>query len=267
MTASDDSEPSDERSDTDAVASRRTGPGVRRPKPPADQPRIALLNAAQSAAETRANFRRVLDVDLVEFHAPSGEFPETLHYDGVVVTGSWASVYWDREWIARLKSWVGDAVKAGIPTLGVCYGHQLLADVLGGRVAAMDGYEIGYRTIEHDGENELLEGVDEQFVAFTTHSDRVVEAPPGATVFAKNDYGIHGFRRGNAFAVQFHPEYDREMAEHVTRRKEDQLSEEHLQAVLDGITDENDASARQTTQVFDNFVDYVLAVTPERVRK
>lgn len=131
----------------------------------------------------------------------------------------------------------------------------------------MDGYEIGYRTVEHDEENTLLAGVHEQFVAFTTHADRVVEAPLGATVLAKNDYGIHGFRRNNTFAVQFHPGYDREMAEYVTQQKEDVLAEEELQAVLDDITEEEDTAARQTTQLFDNFADHVSEVTSRRVRR
>ncbi|WP_435184901.1 type 1 glutamine amidotransferase [Halobellus sp. EA9] len=219
---------------------------------------MALLNAAQLAEPTRRNFRRVLDADLTAFHAPSGELPGTLRYDGVVITGSWASVYWDREWIGRLKAWIGGAVEAGVPTLGVCYGHQLLADVLGGRVASMDGCELGYRTVEQDGENRLLDGLDETFTVFTSHSDRVVEAPPGATVFARNDYGIHGFRRDCVFGVQFHPEYDPEMAERVTRRKDDKLPDERIRSVLDGITPANYAAAREATRLFDNFTEYVL---------
>jgi len=160
-----------------------------------DRPRIALLNAARAAAPTRRNFHRELDAELVDFHAPSGEIPSNLRFDAFVVTGSRASVYWDRAWIGRSKTWVGAAVEAGLPALGVCYGHQLLADVQGGRVEDMGEYELGYRTVDHDGENRLLAGVPETFTVFTTHSDRVAEAPPGATVFAENDYGIHGFRR------------------------------------------------------------------------
>jgi GMP synthase (glutamine-hydrolysing) len=105
--------------------------------------RIALLNAAHDATATRRNFRRELDVDLVEFHFQSGELPEDFRFDGFIITGSRASVYRDREWIGHLKTWVGEAVRAGLPALGVCYGHQLLADVMGGRVDGMGEYEIG----------------------------------------------------------------------------------------------------------------------------
>jgi len=219
--------------------------------------RIALLNAAHDGADTRRNFRRELDADLVEFHCPSGDLPETVQFDACVVTGSRASVYWDEPWIQELKAYVGDAIDAGVPMLGVCYGHQLLADVLGGSVEAMDEYEIGYRTVEHDGETPLLAGVDEEFTVFTTHSDHVAEAPPGAEVFARNEYGIHGFRKGDVFAVQFHPEYDAETAESVTESKDDQLSADRIQQVLAGITPENYDAACEAKTLFDNFLAYV----------
>jgi len=219
--------------------------------------RIALLNAAHDGEHTRRNFRREVDADLVEYSVTERELPETFAFDACIVTGSRASVYWDEPWIGDLKRYAGEAIEAGLPFLGVCYGHQLLADVLGGRVADMDEYEIGYRTVEHDTENTLLEGVDEEFTVFTTHSDRVVEAPPGAEVFARNDFGIHGFRKGDVFAVQFHPEYDAETAREVTAGKDDILPDEKLERVLDGITPANYAAACEAKQLFDNFTDYV----------
>ena len=228
------------------------------------RPKIGLLNAAHAADDTERNFVRELDADVVEFRCPDGELPDDFAFDGVVVTGSSASVYWDREWIGRLKTWVGGAVEAGLPALGVCYGHQLLADVLGGRVEDMGEYEIGYRTVDHDGENRLLAGIDESMTVFTTHSDRVSEPPPGATVFAENDYGIHGFRKDRAIGVQFHPEYDMQTAETVTKSK-DELSEERIQQVLDGITESNYAAACEAKQLFDNFLAFVAEVRSDRV--
>jgi GMP synthase (glutamine-hydrolysing) len=220
------------------------------------RPRIALLNAAHGGDHTRRNFRREVDADLVEFDVTERELPDGFAFDGCIVTGSRASVYWDEPWIGELKEWVGDAVEAGLPFLGVCYGHQLLADVLGGRVEAMDDYEIGYRTVEHD-DSRLFDGVDGEFTVFTTHSDRVAELPPGAELIAENDYGIHGFRKGDVFTVQFHPEYDMATAETVTEGKDDQLAADRIQRVLDGITEENFAAACEAKTLFDNFIEYV----------
>jgi len=229
------------------------------------RPQLVLLNAAHKAVDTRQNFIRELDANIEVFHNPSGEFPDSYNYDGVVVTGSAASVYWDREWIGQLKTWVGGAVEAGLPVLGVCFGHQLLADVLGGRVEDMGEYEIGYRTVIHDNESQLLEGIGDSMTVFTTHSDRVAEPPPGSTVFARNEYGIHGFRKDRVMGVQFHPEYDMETAELVASGKDDQLSDERLQNVLDGITDENYAAACEAKQLFDNFLEYVEELQRDRL--
>jgi GMP synthase (glutamine-hydrolysing) len=136
--------------------------------------RIALLNAAHDGDHTRRNFRREVDADLVEYHVTEGELPETFAFDACIVTGSRASVYWEEPWIEDLKQYVSAAIDHGLPFLGVCYGHQLLADVLGGRVEGMGEYEIGYRTVEHDGENTLLAGVDEELTVCKTHPDCVV---------------------------------------------------------------------------------------------
>jgi GMP synthase (glutamine-hydrolysing) len=222
------------------------------------RPTIALLNAAHDAGHNSRNFRRELDAEVVEFHVPEGELPAEFGFDAGVVTGSRASVYWDEPWIADLQSWVGEAIDRGLPMLGVCFGHQLLADALGGTVEAMDEYEIGYREVRQERENRLLDGVDEDFTVFTTHSDAVTELPPGAELLAANDYGVHGFRRGDVYAVQFHPEYDTATAEEVTRGKD--LDPARKQRVLDGIDPETYREACGAKGLFDNF----LAVVEER---
>ncbi|MBO4247933.1 gamma-glutamyl-gamma-aminobutyrate hydrolase family protein [Halomicrobium sp. IBSBa] len=219
--------------------------------------RIALLNAAHDGALNRRNFRRELDADLVEYDVTERELPDTFAFDGCLLTGSRASVYWEEPWIADLTAWVRNAVDRDVAFLGVCFGHQLLAHALGGEVEPMDEYEIGYRTVEHDGTSELLDGVDDRFTVFTTHSDRVVELPPEAEQFAANDYGIHGFQTEDVFSVQFHPEYDPETAREVTRGKDEQLSEARIKQVLDGITAENYDAACEAKRLFDNFTQYL----------
>ena len=220
--------------------------------------RIALLNASHNAENTRRNFRRDLDADLIEFDANAQELPESFDFDGCIVTGSRSSVYWDEAWIAPLKDWVAEAIDRDLPFLGVCFGHQLLADVLGGRVADMGEYELGYREIDHTGDSRLFDGIDERFVAFTTHSDEVVELPAEAERLAENDYSVHGFRKDRVFGVQFHPEYDTRTAETVTRGKD--LPDERLEEVLAGITDENYDAACEAKLVFENFLAYVREV-------
>jgi GMP synthase (glutamine-hydrolysing) len=221
-----------------------------------DRLRIALLNASTDE-DTPRNFRRELDADLVEFDIQEN-VPDSFDFDGAVITGSRASVYWDEPWIPPLKEWVATATERGLPVLGVCFGHQVLAEALGGTVEDMGEYEIGYREVE--GEGTLL---DDSMTVFTTHSDTVTELPPGARQIAENDYGIHGFRVNNAFGVQFHPEYDMETARTVTRGKD--LPDERIERVLDGITEENYAKACEAKTLFENFTGRVRAVRDERM--
>ena len=217
--------------------------------------RIALLNASEDA-NTPRNFRRELDADLAEFSVQE-ELPETFAFDAAVVTGSRASVYWDDPWIASLTEWVGSAVERGLPVLGICFGHQVLAAALGGRVEDMGEYEIGYREVDHD-DGPLLSGIETPMTVFTTHSDAVTELPPDAETFATNEYGVHGFRLGHAFGVQFHPEYDRQTAKAVTRGKD--LPDERIEGVLSGITETNYRSACEAKTLFCNFTDYVREI-------
>ena len=214
------------------------------------RPRIALLNASHGNPDTPRNFRRELDADLAEFPVTERRLPSTDEFDAVVVTGSRSSVYWDEPWIDETRTWVREALDRGLPALGICWGHQLLADVLGGVVEPMGEYEIGYREVEHDG-GELFDGVPDRFTVFTTHSDAVTDLPPGGELLAENDYGVHAFRAGTAFGIQSHPEYDPATAERVVRRKS--LPEERIEAVCSNITEESYAAAQPVKRVFENF--------------
>ncbi|MFB6106472.1 MAG: type 1 glutamine amidotransferase [Halobacteriaceae archaeon] len=221
--------------------------------------RMALLDASHGADHTRRDFRRELDADLEAFDVTAGELPPSFAYDAAVVTGSASSVYADDPWIADLLTWLRDAHGAGLPMLGVCYGHQALAAALGGRVEPMGEYEIGYREIRRRAEDPLFAGVPERFLAFTTHQDTVTELPPDATLLAENDFGVHAFRVDDAVGVQFHPEYDRESATTVTRGKLETLGEARTRAVLADVSPENYALAQAAKRLFDNFTDGVRA--------
>jgi GMP synthase (glutamine-hydrolysing) len=222
-----------------------------------DRLRLAFLDASHGSPHAERNFRRELDADLAEFDVTCCETPATFDFDGFVVSGSRSSVYEEADWQAPLREWVSGALDRGLPALGVCWGHQFLADVLGGSVEDMGEYEIGYREVERRGDSELLAGVGDSFTVFTTHSDTVSELPPGAELLAENDYGVHGFRKGDAFGVQFHPEYDPETARYVTEGKDGQLSEAEMERALSGITERNYAAAFEAKQLFANFTEFV----------
>ena len=217
------------------------------------QPRIALINASYEVEDTRRNFNREVDASLIEYVVTKGDIPTTTDMDGAIITGSRASVYWDEPWIDHTREWTRAAVDAEVPILGVCWGHQLLADALGGEVRDMGEYEIGYRTVRHDGRSPLFEGIDHEFLAFQTHSDEVVSAPPGTEEVAVSDVSIQSYAGDGFWGVQFHPEYDMDTAEMVTRAKDD-LDTERKALALASITRENFLAAGQSKLVLENFV-------------
>lgn len=149
--------------------------------------------------------------------------PPPDHCAGVVVLGSHAMVTDGLPWSLRLERWIPTVVAHGVPVLGICYGHQLLASALGGRVDYhAGGIEIGTVTVHRkpagDGDA-LFRGLPERFLAHAAHSQTVIALPDGAVHLAGNAFEPHhGFRIGErAWGVQFHPEYDAAiMAAYVT---------------------------------------------------
>jgi GMP synthase (glutamine-hydrolysing) len=236
---------------------------------------IALIDASLGTPHAQRNFTREVDADLTVYNANEGEIPPPIEdptsaeaangarpsFDGVIISGSQSSVYDDRPWIRDLSRWVEGALAHEMPILGVCWGHQLLAQVLGGTVKG-GSYELGYVQVEQEEPDPIWEGLPNPFTVFATHSDHVVALPPGATLLASNETGVQAFRRGSAYAVQFHPEYDLRTAKAMIDSKD--LPDDDVQAALDTCTDENVAAAQPAKQIFDNFREHVAATAPPR---
>ena len=230
-------------------------------------PDIALFDASVGETPAERNFRREFDARLSVFKTSENEFPKwpgadgSWPYDGVVITGSQTAVYDGEPWMETLDELVVDLHELGVPMLGVCWGHQFLAQALGGCVAAMDEYELGYRPVERYDESPLFADFPAEFVAFETHSDEVVRLPPGAVELAGNDRSCQAFSLGPTFGVQFHPEYDLETVRSVTEgKREEGVADDTVDAVLAAATPERHAETETATGVFENFLTVVDAV-------
>ncbi len=174
-------------------------------------------------------------------------FPPPNSLAGILVTGSHTMVTEHQPWSERTAKWLVDMVGAGIPTLGVCYGHQLLAYAFGGEVGNNpNGTQEGTTTIELTPEglaDPLLGGLGvEKFDAQVSHAQSALKLPPGATRLAFDSWDANqSFRIGQkAWGVQFHPEMDAEIARTYIHAERAELSAEGLNP------DEILASVRQS---------------------
>lgn len=182
---------------------------------------------------------RLAPADVHVARVDRGEaLPPASGYAGIVVTGSGAMVTDRLDWSERTAAWLGDiVVRDAVPVLGVCYGHQLLAHALGGRVDWNPrGREMGSRRIgcaDTASADALLQPLSAGFRAHTTHQQSVMQAPTGAVVLARSEQDDHqALRYGrHAWGVQFHPEFSARVMAGYIRGRADRLREEGIDAL------------------------------------
>lgn len=149
-------------------------------------------------------FDAALDADTVAVDARQQALPDASGYAGVVVSGSSSGVHEDEPWMRRTAQWL---LAQDRPTLGVCFGHQLLALAHGGAVRPHRP-EYGVYDVEVLQDDPLLEGLGRSFGAFESHFDAVVELPAGARVLARSERAVQALAFGDRVrGVQFHPEF------------------------------------------------------------
>jgi GMP synthase (glutamine-hydrolysing) len=142
--------------------------------------------------------------------------------DAFVVTGSSHSVTERAPWMLRAEAFLREAIAEGRPVLGICFGHQMIAQALGGEVVPSPrGREIGTVEMKRVADDPLFEGLAPSFSANSSHVDAVATLPPGARLLAESDRDpFAAFAVGDRTrCVQFHPEFDGDvMRGYVTAR-------------------------------------------------
>lgn len=187
-------------------------------------------------------------------------FPDVHDYAGIIIGGS---AHFVREtdqlmWMHAMASFIKEAIGAGIPLLGICFGHQLVTHVLGGMVGAFaderrDFGLVQMQKLEDAHDHILFQNVPEVFDALASHGDYVHELPVGARILARSQgCSIEAVEFGHkTYGVQFHPEYTPKIMLDLARERiVDEASRNRFAAGL--------SHAPHATQVLRNFVKHAV---------
>lgn len=166
------------------------------------------------------------------WNALDGELPDSPDAaDGWLVSGSKFGAYEDHSWIPPLEDFIRATVEQARPIVGICFGHQIIAQALGGKVEKFDGgWTVGRQNYD-------FAGLDLPLMAW--HQDQVTELPPGAQIIASTDTCAHAavLYGDRAFTVQPHPEFDGETIEILTDLNSANLPQERLDTVLSDVNE------------------------------
>lgn len=165
------------------------------------------------------------DSQFKTFQVAQNKFPtSTDECDAWIITGSPASAYDNEHWVKRLIEFTKDCHSKKSRVLGICFGHQLIAKALGGKVENSDkGWGIGVRSFDIIQKAPWMHGEDQNCSILFSHQDQVTELPPGAINLGTEPFcPIQMFSIGDhIFSLQGHPEFTKEYAkERYSTRKE-----------------------------------------------
>jgi len=220
--------------------------------------RIAILETGAPPASLAlahgdypAMFRRLfaplaasLDVFTVKI-ATGAPLPALADFDGILITGSPAAVYEDHAWIAPLKDLVRGAAATKRPAVGVCFGHQLMAEAFGGRVErSKNGWGVGVQDYDVIAAEPFMRPATSRISCAASHQDQVILAPPGARILASSDfcpYAALAYRQGPAISLQMHPEFTPEYAHALLDLRKERFAPAQYDAARASLTRRTDS--------------------------
>lgn len=137
--------------------------------------------------------------------------PDPTRIEGIVITGSPAGVYEDHAWLPPLREFIRRAYAAKTPMLGICFGHQIMADALGGDVRKSEkGWGLGRHTYRLANRPNFMADAPATLSVACSHQDQVIVPPSEAEVILASDFTPNAglfYKSGKALSFQPHPEF------------------------------------------------------------
>jgi GMP synthase-like glutamine amidotransferase len=159
-----------------------------------------------------AMFEALLGCEAARYDVEAGIFPKRAEaHDAYLITGSAAGVYDPLPWIAPLTAFLR-AAKGKAKLVGICFGHQIMAEAFGGHVEkSSHGWGAGLQSYRIFEREPWMDGDDDDVAVPVSHQDQIILQPPASRVVAGNDFspfGMIAYDDQPAISMQCHPEFD-----------------------------------------------------------
>jgi GMP synthase-like glutamine amidotransferase len=176
------------------------------------------------------------------FNVVAGEYPDDQqHYDAYLVTGSKADSFGSDPWIETLRVYLLKRYTLGDKLLGVCFGHQLLASLLGGKTErATQGWGIGVHHYQLGKQPEWMQPNAESLAMLVFHQDQVTVPPTNATILASSEFcPVGAYSIGEqVLCFQGHPEFDHQYSRSVLDIRQDKFAKHVYERGIDSLKHE-----------------------------
>ena len=221
--------------------------------------KIGILQTGKAVPEVREEMGEYADIfeallaghgfEFDRYMVVDGEFPPGPDAaDGWLITGSKHGAYEDLPWIGRLEEFIRQVHDAKLPMIGVCFGHQIIAQALGGTVEKFPGgWAVGPQ------EYTFEDGTTMRLNAW--HQDQVTQVPEGARVVASNDFCANASLMigDHILTIQPHPEFTAWLVEQlITHRGRGAVPDDLLDEALKRLPEKDDSAryAQRMAQFF-----------------
>ena len=195
------------------------------------------------------------DLNLDTFYVCDQQFPEVNNFDLFIITGSRYSVYDDIPWVKKLQDYVRQIFEEKKKCIGICFGHQMIAEALGGKVEkAPVGFLIGVHTFYVQEFPRWFGEEKSEYNILMLCQDQVVRLPADATLLAGNQLCPVGMYhiQDRFFAVQGHPEFSKEYDRDVFLSRKERMGEEKIEQALESF--QLDPDVKWLREIMMNFL-------------
>ena len=196
------------------------------------------------------------EISFQTFDIQLDEYPNDLNeFDAYLITGSKSSVYDDEPWIERLMEFVRELNEQQRKLIGICFGHQLVAQALGGRVEkSPKGWGVGVHTHIFNEIPEWHDGKTREFNILVSHQDQVIQNADGAKVLAGSDFCENAVCQldNHVLTFQGHPEFVQDYSRKIIGFRKKMIGERASKVGLESLS--APADSRRVTNWITNFI-------------